>query len=57
MIKDGLPVRVYTGFGVAGEATLFWGRTQGVWNNQGDCAQLFNPGGARVYRLSFGVSC
>jgi murein DD-endopeptidase MepM/ murein hydrolase activator NlpD len=56
VIKDGLPVRVYSGFGVNGEATLFWGRPQGVWNNLGDCAQLFNPSGGR-YSLSFGTTC
>jgi hypothetical protein len=57
VIKDGLPVRLYTGFGANGEATLFWGRPQGVWNDLGDCAQLFNPNGGR-YVLSFGgVTC
>lgn len=57
VIHDGQPIRIYSGVGVNGEAVLFWGRSQGAWNNLGDCAQLVSPTGGR-YSLGFhGGTC
>jgi murein DD-endopeptidase MepM/ murein hydrolase activator NlpD len=56
-IRDGHPVRVYSGFGVNGAATLYWGRTGRVWNNLGDCAQLVSPTGGRYIVSVNGGSC
>jgi hypothetical protein len=58
VIREGQPIRIYSGTGVNGETVLFWGRNQGAWNNLGDCVQLFAPNGLRQYRFSFnGAAC
>lgn len=57
LIRDGQPIRVYSGSGVDGEAVLFWGRNQEAWNNFVDCVQLFSPTGSRRYRFSIGSGC
>lgn len=41
-------VTVYTGTGVPAEGVLYWGRTQDVWNNDGDTAYLCMSGGELV---------
>ena len=49
-------VRVYSGPGRNTSATLYWGRTAGVWNNEQDCAVLFDARGRRVWRLFWGTN-
>ena len=54
-IAQGQTVRVYVGSGTNTSSTLYWGRPSGIFNNLGDCAQLFFPGGG-FYLLGL-VSC
>ena len=56
VIRDGQPVRIYSGHGVNGEAVLFWGRDSGAWDNVMECVQLVGPGGGR-YRLTINGGC
>lgn len=35
-------VRVFTGIGQNTATQLYWGRTSGIWDNNGDCAHLEN---------------
>ena len=56
VIRDGQPVRIYSGRGVNGDAVLFWGRSGEAWNNFTECAQLVSPSGGR-YRIGIGGGC
>jgi murein DD-endopeptidase MepM/ murein hydrolase activator NlpD len=56
VIREGQPVRVYSGHGVNGERVLFWGRNTEAWNNFLECVQLVTPGGGR-YRIGIGGGC
>ena len=56
-IHQDLPVRIFTGSGTNTAIELYWGLSQGVWDNFfGDCAQLLYPGGGR-YGMGFSSSC
>ena len=44
-LAPGEYIRVWTGIGQDTLTDLHWGRTQGVWNNDGDCAQIYNAVG------------
>jgi murein DD-endopeptidase MepM/ murein hydrolase activator NlpD len=57
VLSEGQSIRIYSGAGVNGSAVLFWGRSQGAWNNFADCPQLFDPTGVRRYRLSYNGAC
>jgi uncharacterized repeat protein (TIGR01451 family) len=57
LIRDGQPVRIYSGSGVNGAAALFWGRTRDAWNNLVECVQLFNAAGVRHWHQSIGGGC
>jgi murein DD-endopeptidase MepM/ murein hydrolase activator NlpD len=57
VIQEGMPVRVYTGSGSNTEPELYWGLSEGVWDNMGDCAHLLGPDGTDLHRLSFGGVC
>jgi murein DD-endopeptidase MepM/ murein hydrolase activator NlpD len=54
-IREGAPVRVYTGAGTATATTLYWDRDAGVWSNGGDCARLVWPDGQVDYLLGPGT--
>ncbi|WFN35573.1 lamin tail domain-containing protein [Methanogenium sp. S4BF] len=47
-LEPGELVTVYTGTGEAAGGVLYWGRAQDVWNNDGDTAYLYGPGGVLV---------
>ncbi|MCB9677446.1 MAG: peptidoglycan DD-metalloendopeptidase family protein [Alphaproteobacteria bacterium] len=44
-VHRGEGLRVYSGTGVDGPDTLFWGRAAGVWNDEGDCVELIDARG------------
>jgi endonuclease/exonuclease/phosphatase family metal-dependent hydrolase len=47
-LGSGEMVTVYTGAGDDMTGSLYWGRVQDVWNNDGDVAYLYEPGGLLV---------
>lgn len=51
-LESGELVTVYTGTGVPLDGVLYWGRTQDVWNNNGDTAYLHAPSGVLVSSFS-----
>ncbi|MDE4907632.1 lamin tail domain-containing protein [Methanogenium marinum] len=50
-LGQGEMVTVYTGTGTPATGMLYWGRAQDVWNNDGDTAYLYEPGGELVSSL------
>lgn len=44
-VRKGQPVRIYTGEGAANAQTFFWGRGEGIWQDDADCAQVIGPDG------------
>jgi uncharacterized repeat protein (TIGR01451 family) len=56
ILRDGSPVKVYSGSGVNTNTELYWGQGQGMWDNMGDCARRFNPSGA-IYSLRSVGTC
>ena len=50
-LSPGEMVTVYTGIGAPATGVLYWGRAQDVWNNDGDTAYLYEPGGQLVSSL------
>jgi micrococcal nuclease len=46
VLQAGAQVRVYTNRNIAG--SFSFGRGQAIWNNDGDCGYLFDPGGNQV---------
>jgi hypothetical protein len=44
----GLSVKIWTGAGVNNSASLFWGRSEPVWDNGGDTATLRNASGTLI---------
>ena len=55
-IAQGQTIRVSIGSGTNTASTLFWGRTAGVFNNLGDCAQLYDATGG-YYLNGWKVFC
>lgn len=53
-IQQGLPITIHTGSGTNTSTSLYWNRSAGVWDNDGDCARLFRPTGFRLYYLFYG---
>jgi hypothetical protein len=47
-LAAGATVTLHSGAGTNTQADLFWGRSQHVWNNDGDTAHLRNASGAQV---------
>lgn len=47
-LSSGEMVTVYTGAGEPATGSLYWGRVQDVWNNDGDVAYLYEPDGRLV---------
>lgn len=47
-LAPGEMVTVYTGAGDEAPGSLYWGRVQDVWNNDGDVAYLYEPNGRLV---------
>jgi murein DD-endopeptidase MepM/ murein hydrolase activator NlpD len=45
VVRRGQPLRLYTGVGEDSEDTVFWGRAQGVYVDEGDCIELIDPRG------------
>lgn len=56
ILRADQPLRVYSGAGVPTATRLYWGSTEELWDDRGDCAQLINPGGG-TYRLRFTDAC
>lgn len=49
---------IYSGSGSTVPGVKYWGMRSGVWNDLGDCAQLFDASGALVSSVSWGnVTC
>jgi len=57
VVREGQPLRVYSGSGQNTTTELYWGSTSGVWHNMGDCVHLNWPNGPSMYRLSYGSAC
>lgn len=55
-IRDGKPVRLYSGSGKNTQTALFWRRQRGVLDNRGDCVRLFGPDGSLFYFHFYGLS-
>ncbi len=55
-LRPGGTLRIYTSSGINTASTLYWGRSSGVYGNNGDCVQLFFPDGT-YYLMSNGVVC
>jgi murein DD-endopeptidase MepM/ murein hydrolase activator NlpD len=55
-IVAGVSVRVHVGSGANSTTDLYWGKSSGVFNNLGDCAELIYPDGS-YYLIGFYVSC
>ena len=56
VIRDGQPLRIYSGQGVNGDTALFWGRSSPAWDNFVECVQVVTPGGGR-FRVAIGGGC
>lgn len=54
VLAPGGSVRVHMARGEDGAADLFVGRNQRWWNNDGDCASLFDASGALVHKHCYG---
>ena len=54
-LGPGEMVTVYTGAGEPAPGSLYWGRMQDVWNNDGDVAYLYEPDGRLVSSYSVGA--
>jgi flagellar hook assembly protein FlgD len=52
-IPAGGRVTLYTGKGTNTSTKLYWGYGRAVWNDTGDCANVFNYNGTRVARRCF----
>lgn len=52
-LATGAEVRLWTRGGTNDNSNLYWGRTQAVWNNDGDTAILRDAGGSEVDRFSY----
>ncbi|MGI8509887.1 MAG: peptidoglycan DD-metalloendopeptidase family protein [Gemmatimonadaceae bacterium] len=56
MMHPGTPLRVYVGNGTNTATALYWGKSAGIFQNLGDCAQLYFPNGT-YYLIGYAVSC
>ena len=56
ILARGTTVRVYVGSGTNTATTLYWGRPAGIFNNLGDCAELFDASGG-YYLSGWATSC
>jgi len=45
-IKEGQTIKIYTGCGTNTSTSLYWCRTNAVWNNDGDTVKLIKPDGS-----------
>lgn len=52
-LEAGAELRVWVQAGADDPANLYWGRTQPVWNNDGDSAVLRDPSGGEVARFDY----
>ena len=58
VITEGTPLKLFSGDVTESAATRAWRSKKPIWNNQGDCVQLFSKSGSRMYRFVFaGGSC
>jgi uncharacterized repeat protein (TIGR01451 family) len=55
VLRDGSPVKVYSGSGINTNAELYWGQSRGMWNNMGDCVRRLNSAGALQFVFSAGT--
>lgn len=55
-LSAGGTLRIYTGSGTNTATTLYWGRSAPVYQNNGECVQLWYPDGT-WYLMSTGVAC
>lgn len=49
-------VRVHMAHGEDGETDLYVGRSQRWWNNEGDCAYLYDASGRLVFKFCYGCA-
>ena len=54
LISEGTPLRLYSGEVLENTTTRAWRSPSPIWNNSGDCVQLFSKSGSRIYRFVFG---
>jgi hypothetical protein len=52
-LAAGADVRVWVKAGADDGASLYWGRTQPVWNNTGDTVTLRDTSGVEVSRFTY----
>jgi uncharacterized repeat protein (TIGR01451 family) len=55
ILRDGSPVKVYSGSGINTNTELYWGQSRGMWDNMGDCARRVNASGAIYFLRSAGT--
>ena len=57
LIGQDQPVWLFTGSGTSTDTVLYWGRSEGVWDNTRDCAFLAWPDGSTMYHLRTSDTC
>ena len=52
IIKQNVPIHIFTGSGTNTATNLYWGLSNGIWDDMGDCAHLVKPDNSNMYKLN-----